>query len=393
MRGKYSVRPAMPPSFGLPPMIQWMSPGNAASAVAALSALVALLSLMNSVRSMRPISSRRCGRPGNVASAAATSPGVTPAMRQAALAASAFWMLWRPRRGPRPARSANAPSGPVHGACADQLGALRVPAVRHALVGRQHVDPAAVGEPQPLADLAAPVVVLADNGSPRGLDQARLQGRVVLDGAVPVEVIGRDVEQHADAGIERRRQLDLEGRHLDDVEPIDGRRLQRQDRRADVAAHLHVAAGRAQDVGDQRRGGRLAVGAGNGDERRVGRQLGALAAEQLDVADDLDAGGLGLGDRPVRRGMRERHARRQHQRRKPRPVRARQILDGKARRRRRIAARWRCRRRRPPSPRRRPAPGRWRCPEMPSPNTATVRPANVVMGVIGSSGPTFDEGV
>ena len=41
---------------------------------------------------------------------------------------------------------------------------------------------------------------------------------------------------------------------------------------------------------DQRRGGRLAVGAGDGDERRVGRDPPPLAAEQLDVADDLDAG-------------------------------------------------------------------------------------------------------
>ena len=41
---------------------------------------------------------------------------------------------------------------------------------------------------------------------------------------------------------------------------------------------------------DQRRGGRFAVGAGDGDERRIRRELAPLAAEQLDVADHLDAG-------------------------------------------------------------------------------------------------------
>jgi hypothetical protein len=38
---------------------------------------------------------------------------------------------------------------------------------------------------------------------------------------------------------------------------------------------------------DQRRGGRFAVGAGDGDERGVRRKPPPLAAEQLDVADDL----------------------------------------------------------------------------------------------------------
>ena len=96
---------------------------------------------------------------------------------------------------------------------------------------------------------------------------------------------------------------------------------------------------RAQDVGDQRRGGRLAVGAGDGDERRVGARPGTLAAEQLDVADDLDAGGLGFGHRPVRLGMRERHAGRQHEGRKSAPIGGGDILDRKAGRRRRAASR------------------------------------------------------
>ncbi len=45
-----------------------------------------------------------------------------------------------------------------------------------------------------------------------------------------------------------------------------------------------------------------------------------LAAEQLDVADHLDAGGAREPDRPVRRRMGERHAGREHERRDPAPV-------------------------------------------------------------------------
>ena len=51
-----------------------------------------------------------------------------------------------------------------------------------------------------------------------------------------------------------------------------------------------------------------------------GRDERALAAEQFDVADDLDAGRAGPGDAPVRLGMGQRHAGRQDQRRKAGPV-------------------------------------------------------------------------
>ena len=61
----------------------------------------------------------------------------------------------------------------------------------------------------------------------------------------------------------------------------------------------------------------------------------ALAAEQLDVADHLDAGRAGERDRPVRGGMRERHPGREHERGQPRPVDLAQIggRDAGARRR------------------------------------------------------------
>ncbi len=160
--------------------------------------------------------------------------------------------------------------------------------------------------------------------------EAALQLGVMLHGAVAVEVVGGDVEEHAHGRGQRRGELDLERRHLDDVDAILCRRRQLQDGGADVAAHLRISAGRLENVGDERRGGRLAVGAGDGDEGRVGAALGALAAEQLDVADDLHAGSIGLPDRPMRLGMGERHPRRQHEGGKAPPVRLAQILDPQA---------------------------------------------------------------
>ena len=57
----------------------------------------------------------------------------------------------------------------------------------------------------------------------------------------------------------------------------------------------------------------------------AGAVLRTLAAEQLDVADDLDPGFARLGHHPMRLRMGERHARRQHQRRHLRPVDVAQV--------------------------------------------------------------------
>src|SRR5215471_12302739 len=82
---------------------------------------------------------------------------------------------------------------------------------------------------------------------------------------------------------------------------------------------------------NQRRGRRLAIGAGDGDEGSFRRARAALAAEQLDVADHLDARGMRQHHRPVGRGMRERHAGRKHERGNFRPVGLPQIAAWNAR--------------------------------------------------------------
>ncbi len=120
-------------------------------------------------------------------------------------------------------------------------------------------------------------------------------------------------------------------RHLDDVDPPHPRRLQRQDRGADIAAHLGVVAGEAHQMRDQRGGGRFAVGAGDGDERRIRGVAAAFAAKQFDVADHFDAGLLRGRHGPVRTGMGERRARRQHQGCEIRPRHLSQIRGDESR--------------------------------------------------------------
>ena len=122
--------------------------------------------------------------------------------------------------------------------------------------------------------VAAPSVVDADD---RGAvcrhagDKALLYRRVIFHGAVAVEMICAEIDQDADRSVQRGRQIDLIGRALDDVNAAGARRLERQDRGADIAAKLRVHAGRRGQMCDQRGGGRFAVGAGDGDERRARR--------------------------------------------------------------------------------------------------------------------------
>ncbi len=180
--------------------------------------------------------------------------------------------------------------------------------------------------PRPLdtiGRLARPFVVDADNGGAALLhlrDDKRLDRGVVLDGAMTVEVIRRHVDEHADGRPQRWRQIDLIGRHFDDVVPARCKRLERQRRHTDIAAHLRVTPGMSDEMRGQRRGGRFAVGAGDGHQRTVGTMHRALAAEQFDIADDFDAFEMRALRRPVRRRVGQRHAGRQNKRGDIRPV-------------------------------------------------------------------------
>ncbi len=143
-------------------------------------------------------------------------------------------------------------------------------------------------------------------------------------------MVRRDVEQDADRRVEARRKVDLIGGAFDHVGTVRRRRIEREDRHADVAAALRRQAARGEHMGDERRRGRLAVGPRHRDERRAGGSGAALAAKELDVADDLDAGVAGERDAPMRRRMGQRHAGRQREGGDARPVDLSQIRGGDA---------------------------------------------------------------
>ena len=68
-------------------------------------------------------------------------------------------------------------------------------------------------------------------------EDARLRVAVLLDRRVPIEVIGREVQEHGDPGVERRARLELKAADFDDVDRV-GVRLRdlRAERQTDVAA-------------------------------------------------------------------------------------------------------------------------------------------------------------
>ena len=83
----------------------------------------------------------------------------------------------------------------------------------------------------------------------------------------------------------------------------------------DVAADAGVASRGGQDVVEQSRGCRLAVGAGDEGDlgALVGGSLSDRAGQKLHVADDFDAGLVGFQYGPVGFRVSKRYARRQHQ--------------------------------------------------------------------------------
>ncbi len=199
----------------------------------------------------------------------------------------------------------------------------------------QHRDSRHVlaGPFEPVCDFLRPFVVDTDDGGAvrrNAFDQPRLDGRITLDRAVPIEMVRRDIEQDADRRVEARREIDLIGRALDHVGAARGRRIEREDRNPDVAAALRFDAACAEHVGDERRRRRFAVGPGHRHERRPGGFGAALATIELDVADDLDRGPAGERDAPMRRRIGERNAGREHERGDAGPVDLPEIAGGNA---------------------------------------------------------------
>ena len=63
----------------------------------------------------------------------------------------------------------------------------------------------------PPGDGTGEIILDADAGGVGLGDEALLNLGVVLDGAMTVDVVGRDVEEHGDGRVGAGRQIDLEG--------------------------------------------------------------------------------------------------------------------------------------------------------------------------------------
>ena len=91
-----------------------------------------------------------------------------------------------------------------------------------------------------------------------------------------------DVQGHADVGAKRSDGFQLKAGKLQHV-PLSGARglHHRGRRRADVAAHLRGDAGFPQDVAGERRGGGLAVRAGDADRCRLAETSSASSRSPI----------------------------------------------------------------------------------------------------------------
>ena len=123
----------------------------------------------------------------------------------------------------------------------------------------------------------------------RGED-ALLGERVVLESAVAVEMVGRDVEDDGDVGVELLSAFELKAGDFEDGPGVVGAFVDEgHDGHADVAADQRGKSGFLEDFAEQRGGGGFAVGAGDGEDFAFEE-----AGGQFEFADDGQAEAFGL---------------------------------------------------------------------------------------------------
>ena len=150
------------------------------------------------------------------------------------------------------------------------------------------------------------IVRVDDRPVPRALvrEHARLRGGVLAEVRVPVQVVGREVQQRRDPRVERLGRLELEAADFDDVDRLVGRRVHlRRKRVADVPGHGRRQPSRREHPADQRRGRGLPLRAGDRDDPAAQQ-----ARRQLDLAGDRNLRAAG----PRQDRLAQRHSRAEH---------------------------------------------------------------------------------
>ena len=103
-------------------------------------------------------------------------------------------------------------------------------------------------------NVPAVLIVNADQRDLSLRDKALLDRGVARKIAMPIEMVGRDVNQEPDTRREGGSQIDLIGRTLDNMRAPSRGRRQIQNGHADVAAHRDFAPGLLKHMSDKRRG-------------------------------------------------------------------------------------------------------------------------------------------
>src|SRR5580692_4159764 len=182
----------------------------------------------------------------------------------------------------RNARKRNDPlDGRVFGGAINDMSGFDPCALRHGAIEREPVD-TRTGMRGSLR--GARVVGIEDNEVLRRLcgEDAFLGASVVLEGPVAVEMIRRDVKNDGDLGMELLGGFELETGHFKNRPGI--RRAfidERNDGDANIAADQRVESSLLENLANQGRRSRLAVGAGDGKRLAPKETRG-----QFELADD-----------------------------------------------------------------------------------------------------------
>jgi hypothetical protein len=194
----------------------------------------------------------------------ATASGGTPWDRASAAAQSALVTLWRPEL---------------------------------ALDRRGHAHPDA-GLRRRRGEQRGDAVVVEVGDCDRGRPHPRLDLDVGRHRAVPVQVIGREVQQRAGRWTHGLRPVQLEARHLDGQHVVGGRRQHGvDDRYADVADRAGAPSGRDEHRFEHADGRGLAVRAGDCEPGRTA-PVPQLPGE-LDLAPDRNPDGRCVAEQRV----------------------------------------------------------------------------------------------
>ena len=209
---------------------------NDSSAFSAASALVALESLTNSTRPILADLLHAMREAGEAREPPRDLLDAKPQRARGGEGEGGVLAVMRAAQGGRDARDRSAPPRrPSHKAGGRRRRRRRSPSA-------SPKSPTTVRALSARGDGAAIFVVEPDQRDVGGRDQPLLDRGVILHRAVAVEMVGREVDEQADAGLQRGREVDLERRALHDMHAARRGRRQVEHRHADIAAERDVAA-------------------------------------------------------------------------------------------------------------------------------------------------------